>query len=225
MTVRPSSRWYGCRRRARCRPLRRHARHGRASASTVPQGAYIGRHATPAMASIPRCYPCTPHGISVIALVDVADACRLDSGLMPGVLFRIIGLASPLSLFSAMAITPRNSGAHRIKDSTADSILKSYRGMPGRNMVVRSSTAHHDGERNTTRRCNRGAPPSALRSQARLVERWRKVFLSIKLQSAFFYLSSIALRRLSIAVVKDHHFFKLELRKRLRGFSEVFSAV
>lgn len=99
------------------------------------------------MASIPRCYPCTPHGISVIALVDVADACRLDSGLMPGVLFRIIGLASPLSLFSAMAITPRNSGAHRIKDSTADSILKSYRGMPGRNMVVRSSTAHHDGER------------------------------------------------------------------------------
>jgi len=77
--------------------------------------------------------------------------CRFDSGLGPGFLIGLFVLIRHDTIHIAMADTPRNSAADRIKNSTEDSILKSYRGMPSGGGGAAAGASQRGGEREVNR--------------------------------------------------------------------------
>jgi hypothetical protein len=83
--------------------------------------------------------------------------CRFVGGLGPGFLIDLfISIRHDMDRI-AMADTPRNSAADRIKNSTDDSILKSYRGMPVGDEDSSARGQRLEVKGKLTARCNRSA--------------------------------------------------------------------
>ena len=89
----------------------------------------------------------------------------------------------------AMADTTRNSGADRIKNSTDDSILKSYRGCPQMKACRPCGVRRVEMKGRLTGRCNRGTALRCWDPTRSGAKRRRKLSLSTSLLFSFLLLS------------------------------------